>query len=274
MVSLVALSVGFLISTIFPLWAVAWAARKAGSPRGRMGVAFVAFIISMIVNLGLGYILGRIFSLESQNSLPGTGLSLVVSLAVTFLVCQKMFRLSFAAAWAPFGAWVGSSVIVVVLVIVAFRPYITEAYKMPTRSMSPTINPGDCFLVNKISRPRRWDLVAYWSTGRDRAIYVKRLIGLPGEHVRFDGGTIYINDQPANVPAILAGRCRASTPGWTEPRYAEGQTISLGSDEYFFIGDNIDISGDSRHAGPSNRSSLVGVVDFIYWPFDKMKIVR
>ncbi|HEX5244232.1 MAG TPA: S26 family signal peptidase [Tepidisphaeraceae bacterium] len=57
-------------------------------------------------------------------------------------------------------------------------------------------------------------------------------------------------------------------------RYQEGQTITLGNDEYFFIGDNADESGDSRLYGPSHRVDVVGVVDLIYWPIGKLRIVR
>src|SRR5205823_2060885 len=109
-----------------------------------------------------------------------------------------------------------------------------------TPSMAPTIEPRDRLLVNKLLRPRRWDMVAYWRHDEQPpAVYCKRLIALPGERLRFDGGMVYINDQLMPAPAVVAGRCHASVPG-TAARYADGQTIALGSDEYFLVGDNVD----------------------------------
>jgi type IV secretory pathway protease TraF len=56
--------------------------------------------------------------------------------------------------------------------------------------------------------------------------------------------------------------------------YVEGQTILLRSNEFFFIGDNADVSLDSRLLGPSDRSAIVGVVDLMYWPLSRFHIVR
>jgi signal peptidase I len=106
------------------------------------------------------------------------------------------------------------------------------------------------------------------------AVFCKRLVGMPGERLRFENGTIFINDQPADVPKVLQGRCRATIPNERNPRYTGGQTIVLGGNEYFLIGDNIDISGDSRYFGPTNRADLIGVVDLMYWPIDRLRIVR
>jgi signal peptidase I len=156
------------------------------------------------------------------------------------------------------------------------KPFLVEAFVMPTKSMSPTINPDDRFIVNRLLRPRRWDLVAYRNNGPHPEVYCKRVIGLPGEKLRFDHGNIFINDHLVTPPPVLAGHLRAF-PGETQPayfRYKEGETITLGDNQYFFVGDNIDISADSRMYGPSDRSSLVGVVDVIYWPVTKIRILR
>ena len=148
---------------------------------------------------------------------------------------------------------------------------------MPTGSMSPTIDPQDRFVVNKLLSPRRFDLIAYHANDPpENPIYVKRLIALPGERLRFESGDLYINDQKMHVPDVIAGRCRA-TVGRNPSRgdlYRDGETIQLGPDDYFLLGDDIDISLDSRWQGPSPKSSTVGVVDVIYWPVPKIKIIR
>lgn len=48
----------------------------------------------------------------------------------------------------------------------------------------------------------------------------------------------------------------------------------LGGDEYFLIGDNVDSSVDSRMNGPSPGSSIVGVVDLVYWPLGRVQVIR
>jgi signal peptidase I len=142
--------------------------------------------------------------------------------------------------------------------------------------MAPTLEAGDRFLVNKLGKPRRLDLIAYWKYGQDPAIYCKRLIGLPGETLRFENGGIYVNDRAITLPPVIAGRCHAAT--WRgsgqPPLYEDGKSIALAKDEFFVIGDNLDVSLDSRSRGPSRTSSIVGVVDMLYWPLKKVRILR
>jgi signal peptidase I len=199
---------------------------------------------------------------------------IVFQLCIAFAVMQRVFKLSMQRTLVPFGAYVGTIVLQIVLAVVVMKPFVTEAFVMPTRSMAPTLEPGDRFIVNKVISPRRFDLVAFWHVdrpGEKPAVYCKRLIGLPGERVRFDDGMLYINDQRADAPAVVAGRFRMP-PHYA--RYRDGQTISLAKSEFFVIGDNVEISADSRLFGPVAAADMVGVVDLMYWPRSKMHIVR
>ena len=125
--------------------------------------------------------------------------------------------------------------------------------------------------------PNNWDLVTYWSQDTHPAIYCKRLIGLPGETLRFDQGGIFVNGTTrVALPSVLAGRCHASPAAIpaNEAQVSRRPVHFAGRDEYFLIGDNVDISADSRLAGPSASSSLVGVVEFLYWPLSRARLMR
>ena len=156
------------------------------------------------------------------------------------------------------------------------KPFLTEAFVLSGKSMTPTIEPGERFIVNKLIRSRRWDLVAYWSQAGQPAVFCKRVVGLPGERLRFDQGQVYVNGQAVAAPLVLEGRCHAHPSGIPpqQARYQDGDTIVLGDNDFFLIGDNVDASVDSRMHGPSDRSSLVGVVDLVYWPPSKARILR
>jgi len=201
---------------------------------------------------------------------------LVVQLAVAFFVLKQAFRLSSARTMSPFSAYIVGSALLVAFVVGVLRPNLVEAFVMPTQSMAPTINPSDRFVANKFIAPKRWDLVAYRNNDKDQNVFCKRLVGLPGERLRFEGGQLFVNDQAVAGPAILAGRFHAATPHETgsAARYHDGETILLGQDECFLLGDNLEISGDSRYFGPSPRTSLIGVIDVIYWPPSRARIIR
>jgi signal peptidase I len=143
--------------------------------------------------------------------------------------------------------------------------------------MSPTLNPGNRVLINKLLTPHRWDLVAYRDPNDPHhPVHCKRLIGLPGDHLRFDNDQLFVNDLLTMPPSPLLGHLHASPPSIppTQTRYHDGQTITLGPDQYFLLSTNPTLSPDSRLTGPSKRPSLIGVVDLIYWPPSKIRLLR
>jgi signal peptidase I len=277
MLSLILWTTLLVANFLFISAAVAWAARAVGSPRGHLRVALVATLIFSGLNLVLLFV-----SLAAGEPKTAAGIIaaalfwFVVQMGITFMVLRKAFKLSFGRTFAPLGVVLVMSALFLVLNLAVLKPYVSQTFVIPSASMSPTLEPGDRFFVNKRADPRRWDLVTYWNTPgwtNKRTIYCKRLIGLPGEQLRFDNGQLYINNQVQSAPAVLAGRLTANMP-YGGSRYRDGETISLGPNEIFVIGDNVSNSADSRMSGPTNISEIVGVVDLQYWPLSKFGVKR
>ena len=276
MLSLTFLTIFLILSIVFSGCIMAWAARAVGSGRGTARIGIPVMMLLMAIGalcVAVDQVSRR---LPVEQRLVILLSVFVVQIWVEFRIVQRAFRLSVGGTFAPFGALFGAAFIEVAIMLLLVRPFLFQAFVMPTKSMSPTIEEGDRFLVNKRIRPRRLDLVAYWTHDRWTDIYCKRLVGLPGERLRFENGGIYINDRPISLPSVIAGKCHASLD-FTDPQYThyeDGKTIELGADEYFLIGDDLAISLDSRMLGPAHRSDIVGVVDAIYWPPPKWRIVR
>ena len=124
---------------------------------------------------------------------------------------------------------------------------------------------ADRIVCNKTKFPQRWDAVVFRYPPRPEIIYVKRLIGLPGESVAIRDGAVWINGE-RQAPSERLGpiRYRGSfRPIDEDVGFAE---ITLGADEYFVLGDNSNRSSDSRDFGPVPRKNIVGIADLIYWP--------
>jgi signal peptidase I len=144
----------------------------------------------------------------------------------------------------------------------------------------------DRFSIEKLSRPRRWSVVAYRTPDERQYVYVGRIVGLPGETIVFRDGFAYAGDQKLEPPAEIAHVRHTATPhsdhpGVRRPRPDEHplwgdpkKPLKLADDEYFLLGDNTLHSLDCRSFGPVKRSAIIGTAAFIYWPRDRMRVFR
>lgn len=125
-------------------------------------------------------------------------------------------------------------------------------------SMAPHISSGEYVLINtlayKFGPPHRGDIVAFRHDGFTPETYIKRVIGLPGDRVRIDRGTVYVNGARLNEPYVRFGDTR-SMPEITVP------PLSV-----FVLGDNRAVSEDSRVFGPVRYSDLMGQAMIGIWP--------
>ena len=151
------------------------------------------------------------------------------------------------------------------------RRYALCLTRIQGRSMTPTLKNGQWAFVTRFDylfgRPKRGDVVICFFPGRMmkrfpflRQMMVKRVVGLPGETISFDEGTVVIDGLPLREPYL-------------DPQYARRRTtrgpVALGGDEYFVLGDNRDGSHDSRAVGPLDRRMIVGRVRFVL-PFRRL----
>ena len=270
MTSLIAMIVWELFLCLLTALLLARVARWLGSPKGKLRNGLIAQLLLFLITCAA-------IALElitEGHHVPAIKIvGGVVALILYYQVMLHVFSVSTRRAlilWAVLFVW---NVLGVILAMAVVRPYLLEAFVLPTESMSPTLVPGDRFVVNKLGHPARWDLVTYHSTDPGAPVFCKRVVGLPGESVRFDQGNVYINDQLMAAPPVVAGRYHATFPT-VRSRYRDGQTIVLNDREFFVVGDNVDVSADSRIYGPTDRSAIVGVIDFVYWPPSDARIVR
>lgn len=135
------------------------------------------------------------------------------------------------------------------------------------KSMENTLSDGDHLYVEKISYRlgllKRFDIIVFYPYGRDHEdYYVKRIIGLPGETVQIIDGKIYINGE---VLEENYGKEPILDPGRAV------QPITLADDEYFVLGDNRNISKDSRYPNVGNvkKENIGGKAFFRVSPLNK-----
>lgn len=143
--------------------------------------------------------------------------------------------------------------IIILIVVVLVRTFIATPIKVNGNSMYKTLEGTEFMILNKLSKINRYDIVVVDAHSDE---LIKRVYGLPGEKISIENNTIYINDKKL------------------EDVYAYGETsnyesIILGSDEYFILGDNREISLDSRTIGPVKKSQIKGRTNFVLYPFNR-----
>lgn len=144
--------------------------------------------------------------------------------------------------------------------------YVVQRAKVSGPSMENTLFDADNVLVDKISYqlhgPERFDVVVFYPFEGEEEHYVKRVIGLPGETIQIIGEDIYIDGEVLEEdygkdPITFSGIA-------TEP-------LTLGEDEYFLMGDNREVSYDSRYEdiGPVHKSAIDGKAILRMWPLKR-----
>lgn len=177
------------------------------------------------------------------------------------------------------------AVIAVAAVLIAFalQAYVVKPYRIPSESMVPTLLKGDRVLANRfifhLREPRRGDIVVFRYPVDERLTFIKRVIGLPGDVVSLEAGSVLVNGNPVHEPylAVEGGQPVPTDPAGTEGGSTMSRPWSLakpytvGEGEYFVMGDNRLNSEDSRVWGPLPEENIVGLAFFVYWPPGRIK---
>lgn len=176
--------------------------------------------------------------------------------------------------------WLKAIVFAVVLVV-GVRMFIFTPTLVSGESMMPTYENGDRVVVNiigkQISGLERFDVVVFNATEKED--YIKRVIGLPGDHVAYKDDVLYINGKPYDEPYLDAYKAQLTgngtlTQDFTLEELANVSTIPEGY--VFVLGDNRVISKDSRHpeVGFIAMDTIIGKANIRFYPFEHIGIVK
>ena len=205
----------------------------------------------------------------------------------------------------PLSAEYAKSFFPVILIVLVIRSFLFEPFRIPSDSMMPTLLDGDFIFVNKFSyglrlpvvhekilsigEPKRGDVIVFRLPSDPATNYIKRLVGLPGDHIQVRGRQVLINGEL--VPLQMNGTYQGPRNEGVHSRAIEGQEFLGGGEHrvlyipgrptpeydavvpaghYFFMGDNRDNSRDSRYeeVGFVPERNLVGKAVRIWLNWD------
>ena len=160
----------------------------------------------------------------------------------------------------------GEQALLGVLLAVATTLFIMQGFCVSGACMQPHLFTGERVLANKMAyhlgEPKRGEIVIFNYPKDLTQIYVKRVIGLPGETVAIRNGGVFINGRRLAEPYKTY-----EAHGTMAPRH-----IPVG--QYFVMGDNRDVSDDSRYWGDLPRTDIIGEAVACYWPPSRCQLLR
>jgi signal peptidase I len=191
----------------------------------------------------------------------------------------------------------------VILVVFLIRSFLVEPFKIPSGSMMPTLLVGDFILVNKhtyglrvpilnntffeMHHPQRGEVMVFRYPQDPSMDYIKRVVGVPGDHIEYREKHLIINGKPLAMTAggdyeyVAPGLNRIAAKRVKETLGEHQHDILLVNDapamdgevvvppgHYFVMGDNRDNSNDSRFWGFVPENNIVGKAFMIWWNFD------
>jgi signal peptidase I len=166
--------------------------------------------------------------------------------------------------WRRFGLDLLETLILAVVLFVGINA-VSARVRVDGTSMVPTLQDGEFVLVNKLSYKigdvSRGDIIVFHYPVNPQEDLIKRVMGLPGDHVKVQDGQVYVNDIMLNESYIAA-----------RPTYAGEWQVP--EDSYFVLGDNRNNSSDSHSWGLLPSEKIVGKAVVIYWPPPFWKILQ
>ena len=150
--------------------------------------------------------------------------------------------------------------IVIVLIVVLIRTFFFTPIIVSGSSMDPTLKNNNVMILNKVAKIDRFDIVVIKSK-KSRDVLIKRVIGLPGEEIEIKNGVVYINGKKIDTKH-------------KDEITSDYPPTKIKDDEYFVLGDNREISADSRLFGTFNKKEIKGTTRLRLLPIKKFGFVK
>jgi len=196
----------------------------------------------------------------------------------------------------PLAVEYARSFLPVLLVVLVLRSFLVEPFQIPSSSMVPTLEIGDFILVNKfaygirlpvlgtkvadVGMPKRGDVMVFFPP-HEKRYFIKRVIGLPGDHIEYRNKVLYINGKMAEQSLLTRlyppqlvmfdeqlGEVRHHIQKLSHGGMDQDYDVTVEPGHYFMMGDNRDNSADSRIWGQVPEANVVGkaFAIWMHWP--------
>lgn len=184
-------------------------------------------------------------------------------------------RQSFARSVVEFVVELVKVIFVSLAIIIPVRYFLIQPFYVKGASMEPNFYNNEYLIIDEISyrfkEPERGDIIVFKYPFDHSQYFIKRIIGLPGETVELKDGKVIVYNSLYKQGVEID---ESAYIVYNMTKTSTDKKIRLGEDEYFVLGDNRDMSLDSRSFGPISSDLIIGKVWFRGWPFNRIKVFK
>lgn len=166
-----------------------------------------------------------------------------------------------------FWSW-GRDLLLALVFAAFFILFLYQPMRIEGASMLPGLEDQERIFVNKfvykLEPIERGDIIVFHYPFDPSKSYIKRVVGVSGDHVRIVDGQVYVNGRAIKESYV---------PGEYFD-YRSMEDITVPTHSYFVLGDHRSVSTDSREFGPVDQGFIYGKAVFVYWPMDKLGVLR
>lgn len=166
------------------------------------------------------------------------------------------------------------AILIAAIAVTMIKNFIFLSVSIDGSSMFPTFQQNDEIIVETVHQINRFDVIVF----RDASnrTFVKRVIGLPGESIRYEDDQLYVDNKSIKEPFLENDYVEKAGGVWTSNFTLESLTgeVVIPDGHYFVLGDNRRLSHDSRYYGPIPAEMIVGEAVMVYYPFERISIVN
>jgi len=216
----------------------------------KYGTALKISIIDFMATFIISIIITAIVNLVGVGSI-GSVVVWILTFSIFYFLLKKYYMARF---WKSFFIYIIYAIIIAVvslITILPIRAFIAEPFYAKGAAMEPAFRDGDYLIINKLDRDyKRGGIVVFKYPKKPDEYFIKRIVGLPGELVEIKEGNVLINNKILDEKEYL-----------DDIQTLRDDSLELGNDEYYVLGDNRTSSLDSRSFGAIKKDSIVGK----YW---------
>lgn len=168
-------------------------------------------------------------------------------------------------------------ILVAFIILMLVFTFVLRKNTVVGSSMYPTLEDGEHVIVNVaasyLTDIERFDVVVVHSPD-NKDLWVKRVIGLPGETISYQDGILYVDNKEIEEPFLDKNYAEQVVKQQQLKTFTQDMApVTLKDNEYFLMGDNRNNSMDSRSVGPFTRDKIIAKGMLIYSPIDKVRYV-